>query len=167
MVGDRERCLKAGMDGYLIKPIQPAMLLEAIERLHLVCSGRSKSAPAKKIVLDRAALLDRVDGDMQLLGEITKLFLQECDPLMASAREAMDSGDAGRFAYDVHTLCGMFRNLSAVAAQEVAGNLEKLDLKNERQKAGAIYTLLEKEVKALMAELGSLSDETPAPSEAM
>src|SRR6266849_4288548 len=37
MAGDRERCLKAGMDGYLIKPIQPAMLLEAIERLHLAC----------------------------------------------------------------------------------------------------------------------------------
>src|SRR5438093_7526950 len=128
MVGDRERCLKAGMDGYLIKPIQPTMLLEAIERLHLACSERSKLAQAKKIVLDRATLLDRVDGDMQLLGEITKLFLQECEPLMASAREAMKTGNAGRFAYDIHTLRGMFRNLSAAAAQAAAGKLEELDL---------------------------------------
>src|SRR6266581_382427 len=120
MVGDRERCLKAGMDGYLIKPIQPAMLLEAIERLHLASSGRTKPAQAKKFVLDRATLLDRVDGDIQLLGEITKLFLQECEPLMASAREAMKTGNAGRFAYDIHTLRGMFRNLSATAAQEAA-----------------------------------------------
>jgi two-component system, sensor histidine kinase and response regulator len=124
MVGDRERCLKGGMDGYLIKPIQPATLLETIERLHFASGDRPDSARADKIVLDRETLLDRVEGDMQLLGEITKLFLQECDPLMASAREAMKTGNAGRFAYDIHTLRGMFRNLSATAAQEAAGKLE-------------------------------------------
>jgi CheY-like chemotaxis protein/HPt (histidine-containing phosphotransfer) domain-containing protein len=166
MVGDRERCLKAGMDGYLIKPIQPAMLLEAVERLHLVYSGRSKSAHGK-IVLDRAALLDRVDGDMQLLGEITKLFLKECEPLMASAREAMKNGNASRFAYDVHTLRGMFRNLSATAAQETAGKLEELDLVKDREKVQAAYALLEQEAQALTAELGGMIDKTVVSSEAM
>src|SRR5256885_16797491 len=62
MVGDREHCLKAGMDGYLIKPIQPATLLEAIEQLHLVSAGRPNSARAEKIVLDQPKLLDRADG---------------------------------------------------------------------------------------------------------
>ncbi len=164
MVGDRERCLKAGMDGYLIKPIQPAMLLEAIERLHLACYERSKSAQAKKIVLDRATLLDRVDGDMQLLGEITKLFLQECEPLMASAREAMRTGNAGRFAYDIHTLRGMFRNLSAAAAQEAAGKLEELDLVKNLEKVQAAYALLEQEAQALKAELGGMIDKTDVSS---
>jgi len=165
MVGDRERCLKAGMDGYLIKPIQPATLLEAIERLHLVCGGRSKST--RKIVLDRAALLDRVDGDVQLLGEITKLFLQECVPLMASAREAMKTGNADRFTYAVHTLRGMFRSLSAPAAQEAAGILEGLSLKNDRENAEATYAVLEQEVQVLKAELGSMTDKTVVSSEAM
>ncbi len=165
MVGDRERCLKAGMDGYLIKPIQPATLLEAIERLHLVCGGRSKST--RKIVLDRAALLDRVDGDVRLLGEITKLFLQECVPLMASAREAMKTGDTGRFTYAVHTLRGMFRSLSAPLAQEAAGILEGLSLKNNRESAEATYAVLEQEVQALMAELAGMTDRTVVSSEAM
>jgi len=165
MVGDRERCLKAGMDGYLIKPIQPATLLEAIERLRLVCGGRSKST--RKIVLDRAALVDRVDGDVQLLGEITKLFLQECAPLMASAREAMKSGNAERFTYAVHTLRGMFRSLSAPAAQEAAGILEGLSLKNDRENAEATYAVLEKEVQALKAELGGMTDKTAVSSESM
>jgi DNA-binding response OmpR family regulator len=160
MVGDRERCLKAGMDGYLIKPIQPATLLEAIEQLHLASGGRSVSARVDKIVLDRETLLDRVDGDMQLLGEITKLFLRECDPLMASAREAMKTGNAGRFAYDIHTLRGMFRNLSASAAQEAAGRLEGLDLEKNREKVQAAYALLEQEAQALKAELGGMIDNT-------
>ncbi len=159
MVGDRERCLKAGMDGYLIKPIQPATLLEAIERLHLA-GGRSKRAQAEKIVLDRTTLLERVDGDMQLLGEITNLFLQQCEPLMASAREAMKTGNAGRFAYDIHTLRGMFRSLSATAAQEAAGKLEELDLVKNPEKVQAAYALLEQEAQALKAELGGMIDKT-------
>jgi CheY-like chemotaxis protein/HPt (histidine-containing phosphotransfer) domain-containing protein len=166
MVGDRERCLKAGMDGYLIKPIQPATLLEAIERLHIVSRGQSKSARARKSVLDRAALLDRVDGDMQLLGEIAKLFMQECGPLMASAREAMNNGNASRFAYDVHTLRGMFRNLSAIAAQEAAGKLEELDLVKDREKVEAAIALLEQEAQAFKAELGGMIDKTVVSSAA-
>ncbi len=165
MAGDRERCLKAGMDGYLIKPIQPATLLEAIERLHLVAGGRSKST--RKVVLDRAALLDRVDGDAQLLGEITKLFLQECVPLMASVREAMKSGNAERFTYAVHTLRGMFRSLSAPAAQEAAGILEGLSLRNDRENAEATYAVLEREVQALKTELSGMTDKTVVSSETM
>jgi signal transduction histidine kinase/HPt (histidine-containing phosphotransfer) domain-containing protein len=167
MAADRERCLKAGMDGYLIKPIRPAMLLEAIGRLQLASRGQSGPAPAEAVILDRAELLDRVDGDIKLLAEITGMFLQECGPLMASVREAMENGNADRFAYDVHTLRGMFRNLSAVAAQDAAGKLEELDLKSERGKAGTIYALLEEQVQALTAELGSLKNETRASSEAM
>jgi len=166
MVGDRERCLKAGMDGYLIKPIQPATLLEAIERLHLA-GERSKRAQAEKIVLDRTTLLERVDGDMQLLGEITNLFLQQCEPLMASAREAMKTGNAGRFAYDIHTLHGMFRSLSATAAQEAAGKLEELDLVKNLEKVQAAYALLEQEAQALKAELGGMIDKTVVSSGVM
>jgi len=149
----------------LIKPIQPATLLETIERVHLVCGGRSKST--RKIVLDRAALLDRVDGDVQLLGEITKLFLQECVPLMASAREAMKAGNADRFTYAVHTLRGMLRSLSATAAQEAAGILEGLSLRNDRENAEATYAVLEHEVQVLKAELGGMIDKSVVSSEAM
>lgn len=153
------------MDGYLIKPIQPETLLDAVERLQLDSGGRPKSAQSKKVILDRAALLDRVDGDMQLLGEVTGLFRQECAPLMARAREAMESGNAGGFAREVHTLRGMFRSLSAVAAQETAGRLEELDLTENREEVQEAYALLERETQAVRAELGALAAETAVPSE--
>jgi HPt (histidine-containing phosphotransfer) domain-containing protein len=104
---------------------------------------------------------------MQLLAEITKLFLQECGPLMTSALEAMKSGDASRFAYDIHTLRGMFRSLSAVAAQETAGKLEELDVVKDREKVQAAYAILEQEAQALKAELGGMIDKTAVSSAAV
>jgi len=96
---------EAGMDGYLIKPIQPATLLEAIERLHLARSGRSKSTQAEKIVLDRATLLDRVDATCSCSAR-----LPNCSCRNASRSWRAPRGDenrnAGRFAYDIHTLRG-------------------------------------------------------------
>jgi len=164
MAGDRERCLQAGMDGCLIKPIQPATLLEAIERLQFVPAGGSKSARAEKVILDRAALLDRVDGDVQLLGEVVGLFLQSCGKLMANACEAMATGDTDGFAYDVHTLHGMLRSLSAGAAQEAAGRLQELDLTKEGEKAQALFALLDQEVQALKTEFAKLINEAAVPS---
>src|SRR5437773_12143429 len=100
---------------------------------------------------------------MQFLGDITKLFLQQCEPLMASAREAMKTGNAGRFAYDIHTLRGMFRSLSATAAQEAADTLEELDLVKNLEKVQAAYALLVQEAQAPKAELDAISDKTVAP----
>lgn len=166
MARDRERCLEAGMDGYLIKPIRPATLLEAVERLQLASVERPDSVEAEKTILDRDTLMERINGDPQLLGEIAGLFLQNCGTLMASVREAMASRNAGQFAHGVHTLRGMFRSLSAIAAQEVTEELEGLNLGDEQEKAEATYVLLEREVRALKAELGSLTREAMVPSQA-
>ncbi len=82
-----------------------------------------------------------------------RLFLQECGPLMASERAAMKTGNASRFAYDIHTLRGMFRNLSATAAQEAAEKLEELSLKTDREKAEATYALKKPRLGAGVAYL--------------
>jgi two-component system, sensor histidine kinase len=152
MAGDRERCLAAGMDGYLVKPIQPSTLLEAIRRLQ----------PRDKPVIDRAALMERVDGDARLLAEIAGTFPRDCDKLMARLREALESGSAERFAYEIHTLHGMFRNLAGIAAQEQARKLEELDLAKDGATAKAIYASLEREAQAFKAALCALAGEAAA-----
>jgi hypothetical protein len=156
MPGDRARCLEAGMDGYLTKPIQPATLLEAIKQLP-PDSARPRGRPVERVVLDRIALMERVDGDVRLLAEISATFPDACARIMARAREAMQTGDAQGFAREIHTLHGMFRNLAAIAAEEEARRLEDLDPVEDREQAETIYASLKREAQALASELSAFA----------
>ena len=159
MPADRRRCLSAGMDGYLVKPIQPRLLLEAIGRLELGLRGRM---PVREVVLDRADLMDRVGGDAQLLAEISNAFPDTCARLLASVRDAMARGEPQQFACAAHTLRGMFRNLSGIAAQEEARKLEDLHPENDRTSAEALVESLEREAQALAGELAVLARDAMA-----
>jgi two-component system sensor histidine kinase/response regulator len=159
MAGDRERCLHAGMDGYLMKPIQPATLIAAIERVQLPSSPRLQEGQPEKVVLNRPELLDRVGGDQELLAEVTEMFLKHTEELMRNVRAAIESRDAESLAYSAHTLKGMLANLAARAAQDVAHKLQQLDPQKEPVKAEAAYTLLEQEIKAVKSELAILNSE--------
>jgi len=162
MTGDRERCLQAGMDGYLIKPIRPASLLEMIERLRLAPVSPPEAMQARSPVMDHAALMARIDGDMDLLNEVAGLFLRDCGKLMTSARDAIARRDISRLAYVLHTLNGMFRNLSANAAQEIVSGLQAIDLGSDPARAEVECSVLEREVKSLEAELTSLTSKAAA-----
>jgi signal transduction histidine kinase/HPt (histidine-containing phosphotransfer) domain-containing protein/BarA-like signal transduction histidine kinase len=160
MARDRERCLRAGMDAYLIKPIQPAMLLEALTRLQLDSEAQ---AAAAKPVLDRAALMERVAGDARLLIDVEETFAAECGKQMERVRDSIEGGNAEGFANAIHTLHGMFRNLSGIAAQEEARKLEELDPVKDRERALAIYASLVREAHAFKAALSELTRDVRPP----
>jgi len=160
MPADRTRCLSVGMDGYLVKPIQPRLLLEAVGRLKL---GSRGCTPVREAVLDRADLLERVGGDAQLLAEISSAFPDTCARLLASVRDAMARGESQQFACAAHTLRGMFRNLSGIAAQEEARKLEDLHPENDRTSAEALLESLEREAQALASELAALARDAASP----
>jgi two-component system, sensor histidine kinase and response regulator len=98
MKGDRERCLEGGMDGYVSKPIRPDTLFSELARLvpgpsdqetqQAPLSPSRDAGPAG--ALDRSALLDRVEGDMTLLGDIIELFKEDSVRQIVAIREALD-----------------------------------------------------------------------------
>jgi signal transduction histidine kinase len=172
MAGDRERCLRAGMDYYLSKPLRPAALLEAMDRL---CpeTADCKAGPWQQTpepaegtqspVLDRSTLLARFDGDTELLVEVTRLFPRDCEKHMANARNAIAARDASALNFAVHSLRGMFTNLAAHAARDAVVNLASIDLAATPPAiAEAAYLALEEAVKALNARLAVITDELAA-----
>jgi PAS domain S-box-containing protein len=126
--GDRERCLAAGMDAYVSKPLRPQELFDVLESL-LPAPADGGSAPAAPepmpAAFDMAAALERVDGDVDLMRELAGLFLGECARRMADIRRAIDRRDGSALHQAAHYLKGSVGNLGARQAFEAAGRLER------------------------------------------
>ena len=96
MKGDRQRCLEAGMDEYLSKPLRAGELYDVIEVFRPSPSApdddRANGAhPGERKIFDNEAALSRVEGDVELLGEVTALFLEEAPGLLSEIRQALGS----------------------------------------------------------------------------
>jgi len=128
MTGDRERCLAAGMDAYVSKPIRHQALFETIQSLVLDVPNISPVPPEEtpKEVLDEAALMSRVDNDPQLLRDLVDLFLAEYPRLLDEIRVAFDKKDARAAERGAHSLRGSAGNLAAKLAAEAALKVERL-----------------------------------------
>ncbi len=149
--GDRERCLAAGMDEYLAKPVKPDELRAALARLAAAPSG----APAGRPAVDLEAALDWVDRDRALLAELTALFLEDLPGRIAELREAVLAGDAGRAQRAAHTLKGPLASFHARRAVELAGQLEALGRAGRLPPATGLLEELERELAAVAHALAA------------
>src|SRR5207244_7381389 len=119
---DRERCLAAGMDDFQTKPIRPADLLAAIERvLRTQSSGQSR----RWDLLDAPVLLAACGGDRTLLRKMCQTLTARVPEHLVALRYALRDQDAWRLREAAHKCCGMLSEFSA-AAGDLAGSLEDL-----------------------------------------
>jgi signal transduction histidine kinase/two-component SAPR family response regulator/HPt (histidine-containing phosphotransfer) domain-containing protein len=153
--GDRERCLAAGMDGYVSKPIQAQELRRAIESL--VPSESPTSDDLAGDVLDAAEALDGVAGDRQLLAELVQVFAAQCPRWLAEIRDAVVRQDAAHLHRAAHTLKGAVGNFRARAAYAEAQRLETMGREGNLTAAADACTALEKEMHRLMPALTALA----------
>ncbi|HEX6037913.1 PAS domain S-box protein [Longimicrobium sp.] len=121
MQGDRERCLDAGMDGYVPKPLRADALFDAIERLagagtddaSLSAPSAADAVPAEVPAWDREGLLDQIGRSEKLLGELAELFVEQCPRLVGEITAALARGDAEGVMDAAHTLKGSAGSLAA------------------------------------------------------
>jgi two-component system, sensor histidine kinase and response regulator len=161
MKGDRERCMEAGADDYMTKPIRTPDMMAAINRI-----GPSKPItkatiapapePSSPPAIDLKAILQRLEGDRDLLEELAQLFKEECGKALKEIPEAIADGDAPRLMRLAHTLKGSSSCLNAGPLSQAAADLEKLAASGDLAEASRLYGRLGKEADRLLLELDSI-----------
>jgi signal transduction histidine kinase/CheY-like chemotaxis protein len=175
MMGDRERCIEAGMDGYVSKPVHMQQLCEEIERVTSTFDAARGRLDAEASVgsesqrggvkvektagqdvasaFDAAAALDRVGGDEELLREIAEMFLSDCPKLISNLRGTVARGDAEALGFAAHYLKGVVGNFYARAAVEATQRLETLADEGDVGGAAEALAAAEAEVERLSRAL--------------
>jgi PAS domain S-box-containing protein len=166
MKGDREKCLAAGMDEYVPKPIKTQELHNVIENLALKSIAQNKSGehpidshdpdgPTKDI-FDLTKALQVVDGDKGLLKEITVMFLEELQENTEGIVQAIRKKDADALEKAAHSLKGSVGNLGAKRAYGAAYRLESIGKEGRLAEAKGALAELEKELGELEIALNKL-----------
>jgi len=161
MKGDAERCLAAGMDAYLAKPLHPRELVAAIDgALGSPATGavappdRASGSPATPGAVDLPRLLERVGGDRKALADLVRIFRADWPKQVARLREAVRESDAQALRSAAHALKGAVSNFAAPGATEAALRLQKMGEAGQLVGAEAALESLKGEIETLLAALG-------------
>ncbi len=146
MKGDRERCIAAGMDGYVAKPISLATLMAEIDRLVLTRFQRELS-------FNQAELRERLQGNDDLLGELVRLFLDDAPLQIQAIAAAIDAHSASQLENAAHSLKGSAASMGANALAALARKLEVRGRDQNLTGAETERTELESEWEQLKPEL--------------
>jgi CheY-like chemotaxis protein len=149
--GDRERCLESGMDEYITKPIDPNQLRMALSKL-MAKRGQGSN-------FDRAALLQYVSGNWELLAKVIGRFRAGAPKMLVDIEGAIDRKDSAALEFTAHLLKGALGNFYAHRASNSALRLERLGHAGKTDGARPILSELAEQVQRLRQELGSLLEE--------
>ena len=158
MKADRERCLAAGMDAYLSKPIKSEELLSTLENL----ISKSDSTSAEIVAADGhqvgndadfSALLTRADGNQELAGELIQIFLEDWPQLLAAIREAVEQNDSLALERAAHTAKGAISYFSNGNAEHAALRLQVMAVEGNFSEAQTTVADLDASVQILINKL--------------
>ena len=186
MAGDRERCLAAGMDDYISKPLEKAALLALLARISadrgtaILAVGPAGFQPAADAdrrrdaraphrleacapaIFPRAQLLDQLDDDEELLERMIALFHRNTPQLVSDIGDSLARQNAADLAHAAHALLSSLGALGAKDAHRLALRLEEAGRASDFTATAPTFAELEAEVTRVCAALEKLAL-TPLP----
>jgi len=161
MTGDRERCIAAGMDGYVSKPVKPEVLYQEID---LVLRRSAKpTVPATSVtpslaeklpIYDRADALSRIADDEELLTTLIEMFVADAPSYLAEVDSALAATDWPRLLRAGHTLKGVFATFSARRGEHAARELEVAAKAADAEACTRLASSMHAEVQAFLKAIG-------------
>jgi signal transduction histidine kinase/DNA-binding response OmpR family regulator/HPt (histidine-containing phosphotransfer) domain-containing protein len=170
MKGDKERCLQAGMDAYITKPVSSAGVEETIAGMFIVEQKTEDKTEHKvehktDVLLpvpeprrssspwDHAKALEKVDGDEPLLRELIQIFLDEIPQQLANLQQAIETSDFDAIERTAHRLNGELRCLGLTDAADNARELERLGEDRVLQPAAKVFAAFREQLSATASEM--------------
>jgi signal transduction histidine kinase/CheY-like chemotaxis protein/HPt (histidine-containing phosphotransfer) domain-containing protein len=184
MKGDHDKCLAAGMDDYLAKPVQFDQLVSVLqhwlERTPAPAVGEIKGPaplPSEPEVFDQVACLNRLGGNEELLRRIVTVFLGDAQQQVNNLAEALASVDSAQVSRQAHKLSGASGSISAIALHELTFKLETAAREQSLERLAelgaplsqtfaALKRVLERELTAAQASPAAKPEPPQAPNPA-
>jgi len=161
MKGDRDKCLEAGMNDYIAKPVNPQVIAETLERWlvereetgDLKSETTAISETIKSVsetndqileVFDCESLINRLMGDEDLVATIIDGFLDDMPKQIMAIKESVEQRQAGQAGEQAHKIKGAAGNIGSPALQEIAYAMEKAGRADDMEKLSNLMPQLER-----------------------
>ncbi|NQV23349.1 MAG: response regulator [Rhodopirellula sp.] len=174
MKGDRELCLKSGMDDYVSKPVRPWQLINALSQFfaegaqtfgavkeEAAASGSQAAdsqTTAESYRVDWPVALRITQGDRDLLREIAGAFLEECRIVLADLKYALKKDDATTAQRMAHTSKANFRTFGVTDAHDLAFECEKAGKAGDLTRIAECLPALQEASKTVSSQLRDFID---------
>jgi len=155
MSGDSERCLLAGMDAYLSKPLNKELLLNTVASVDDHGPVATAALSFSRPLFSRATMLDNLGGDAELLDRVTTLFKENTPVYIAQMRQAIAQRDGPALKLSAHTLLSSLELFGAYRARDIARKLQATAGSEIFDEAETLFTELENETDQILADLPS------------
>jgi CheY-like chemotaxis protein len=169
MGGERERCIEAGMDGYLSKPVSDKELTAILESVLAERQLAPSSVDADDDAaaggaragepFDREHVLDIAAGDMEFLSGLVDIFADTAPTLVDEIARHIADGQSDGVYRKAHQLKGSISNFRAVRARSVAARIEELGVNSDLDAAAALMGELRSRLDELVSALQALARE--------